>query len=87
VLALLPVRFPMPLAEPAVRLSPQRALHGSCRQAVCRIQGLGIVLPRWRYRVTGIAEMRRSSISPAVIGRHRPVRSVTTSQASLPRLV
>lgn len=26
---LLPVRFPRPLAEPAVRLSPQRALHGS----------------------------------------------------------
>jgi hypothetical protein len=31
VLALLPVGFPMPLAEPAVRLSPQRALHGRCR--------------------------------------------------------
>jgi hypothetical protein len=31
VLALLLVGFPMPLAEPAVRLSPQRALHGRCR--------------------------------------------------------
>ena len=26
-----PVRFPRPLAEPAVRISPQRALHGFCR--------------------------------------------------------
>jgi hypothetical protein len=31
VLGLLPVRFPRPLAEPAVRISPQRALHGVCR--------------------------------------------------------
>ena len=30
---LLPVRFPRSLAEPAVRISPQRALHGFCRQA------------------------------------------------------
>ena len=29
---LLPVRFPRPLAEPAVRLSTQRALHGLCLQ-------------------------------------------------------
>jgi hypothetical protein len=28
---LLLVRFPRPLAEPAVRLSTQRALHGFCR--------------------------------------------------------
>jgi hypothetical protein len=28
---LLPVRFSRPLAEPAVRISPQRALHGLCR--------------------------------------------------------
>ena len=28
---LLPVRFPRSLAEPAVRFSPQRALHGLCR--------------------------------------------------------
>ena len=31
VLALLPVRFPGPLAEPGVRLSTHRALHGFCR--------------------------------------------------------
>jgi hypothetical protein len=31
--ALLPVRFPVPLAEPGVRLSTHRALHGLCRQA------------------------------------------------------
>lgn len=34
--ALLPVRFPVPLAEPAVRVSTQRALHGRCRQAWLR---------------------------------------------------
>jgi len=28
---LLPVRFPRPLAEPGVRVSPHRALHGGCR--------------------------------------------------------
>jgi hypothetical protein len=28
---LLPVRFPRPLAEPAVPISRQRALHGVCR--------------------------------------------------------
>jgi hypothetical protein len=28
---LLPVRFPRPLAEPAVLVSRQRALRGSCR--------------------------------------------------------
>ena len=40
-------RFSRPLAEPAVRLSTQRALHGSCRQACSgRGQGLGILLPR-----------------------------------------
>jgi hypothetical protein len=43
---LLPVRFPGPLAEPAVRLSTQRALHGACRQVDCVTQGLGILLPR-----------------------------------------
>jgi hypothetical protein len=44
---LLPVRFPRPLAEPAVRISPQRALHGVCRYAwLGRIQGVGIVFPR-----------------------------------------
>jgi hypothetical protein len=43
---LLLARFPRPLAEPAVRLSAQRALHGFCRQAWLRTQGLGIVLPR-----------------------------------------
>ena len=44
---LLPVRFPGPLAEPAVRLSTQRALHGVDRQGwPGKVQGLGIVLPR-----------------------------------------
>jgi hypothetical protein len=46
--ALLLVRFPRPLAEPAVRLSPQRALRGFCRGLVqaAWAQGLGILLPR-----------------------------------------
>ena len=40
---LLPIRFPRPLAEPAVRVSTQRALHGDCRQTGCgRAQGVGI---------------------------------------------
>lgn len=44
---LLPVRFPRPLAEPAVPVSRQRALHGICRQAwLTGAQGLGILLPR-----------------------------------------
>jgi hypothetical protein len=41
-----PVRFSVPLAEPGVRLSPHRALHGLCLQAWLRLQGVGIVLPR-----------------------------------------
>jgi Transposase, Mutator family len=41
--ALLPVRFPVPLAEPGVRLATHRALHGSCRQAwFAFAQGAGI---------------------------------------------
>ena len=46
--ALLLVRFPRPLAEPGVRLSPHRALHGFCRGLVqaAGTQGLGIWLPR-----------------------------------------
>ena len=46
--ALLLVRFPRPLAEPAVRVSTQRALHGFCRGLVqaAWTQGLGIWFPR-----------------------------------------
>ena len=45
--ALPSVRFPRPLAEPGVRVSAHRALHGHCRQAVVALaQGLGIVVPR-----------------------------------------
>ncbi|MGR8008942.1 group II intron maturase-specific domain-containing protein [Streptomyces hypolithicus] len=53
VLVFTPVRFPRPLSEPAVRFSPQRALHksrlwasGFHHQAVS--QGLGIAVPRYR---------------------------------------
>ena len=40
---LLLARFPGPFAEPAVRLSAQRALHGSFGQAGPAAQGLGIL--------------------------------------------
>jgi hypothetical protein len=44
---LLLARFPRPLSEPAVRLSPQRALRGRCRQAWWGwVQGRGIDCPR-----------------------------------------
>ncbi|MBP2707461.1 hypothetical protein JOL79_27125 [Microbispora sp. RL4-1S] len=44
---LLSIRFPGPLAEPAVPISRQRALHGLCRQAgFAGGQGLGILVPR-----------------------------------------
>jgi hypothetical protein len=47
VAALLPLRFPGPLAEPGVRVSTHRALHGGRRQAgIRRRNGLGILLPR-----------------------------------------
>src|SRR5579859_1715991 len=39
---LLPARFPRPLAEPAVPVSRQRALHGFCRSGVVELDpGLG----------------------------------------------
>ncbi len=42
-----PVRFPRPLAEPAVPVSRQRALHGVCRQAwLVSGHGVGILFPR-----------------------------------------
>ena len=61
---LLPVRFPRPLAEPAVRLSPQRALHGCCRRAgyVAVAQGLGILFPASGTGVIGIVAGLNSSI-------------------------
>jgi len=49
VTALLPFRFLVPLAEPAVRLATQRALHGLCRQARFDVtHGLGMRVPRYR---------------------------------------
>jgi transposase len=36
------VRFPRPLAEPAVRLSAQRALHGTCRYMGGSAHGVGM---------------------------------------------
>jgi hypothetical protein len=41
-----PIRFPRPLAEPGVRVSTHRALHGR-RQAGCSVRhGDGIAAPR-----------------------------------------
>jgi hypothetical protein len=34
--------FPRPLAEPAVRLSTQRALHGTCRYVGGSAHGVGM---------------------------------------------
>lgn len=66
----LPVRFPGPPAEPAVRIFAQRALHGICHQAWPGIQGLGMRLPRHRYRVTGTPAMLNGSIPFTAIDRH-----------------
>jgi hypothetical protein len=48
VAGLLPFRFPRPLTEPGVRLSPHRALHGDCRCAGAKVQGDGMWLLRHR---------------------------------------
>jgi hypothetical protein len=53
---LLPVRFPRPLAEPAVPVSRQRALHGVCPSGVVELDpGVGdldasVSVSRDRYR-------------------------------------
>ena len=49
------VRFPKPLAEPAVRVSTQRALHGSCR---------GLVHAR-RWSLACISDTHRRGPTPA----------------------
>src|SRR5450759_4815000 len=47
-----------------------------------RVQGLGIVFPRQRYRVTGTASRLNNSIPSAVIGRHRPSGVVNRRRTS-----
>ncbi|MGF6889211.1 hypothetical protein ABIA39_008674 [Nocardia sp. GAS34] len=60
------VRFCGPLAEPSVHVSLRRALYGVCCQAWLAVaEGVGIVLPRSRYRVTGTAARLNSSIPSA----------------------
>jgi hypothetical protein len=69
--ALLLVRFPRPLAEPAVRLSPQRALHGFCRglvQAAWTQVGEQVVEP-----ATGIG--RRPTVKLGLHLRYPPPRT------------
>jgi hypothetical protein len=48
VLGLLLIRFPRPLAEPGVRVSTHRALHGYCRYAGVSTHGDGMLLARHR---------------------------------------
>lgn len=68
----------------AVRVSMQRALRDSCRQALVAVgQGLGIWLPRHWYRVMEIAAMGGSSISPALGCRHRPVAVTSVRRTSV----
>ena len=67
--------FPRPLAEAALRVSTQRALHCDCLQAeLARVQGLGIWAPRYQYRVIGTLA-RLNSSTPSAEGRtQRPLQ-------------
>lgn len=68
------VRFSGPLAEPVVRVSAQRAFRGCCRQALSVAgQGLGMVVPRQRWWVTGVAAIGWCSVPSAVTGNQVPV--------------
>ncbi len=63
-----PARFCEPLAEPGVRVSTHRALHGLCQQAwLATAQGFGILLPRYRYRAVG-TRPRLNSSTPSADG-------------------
>jgi hypothetical protein len=46
------VRFPRPLAEPAVPVSRQRALHGACRRLLRQPTGAGLSPPLKQQRLT-----------------------------------
>ena len=66
---LLPARFPRPLAEPDVRVPAHPALHVSMSAGQAADgQGAGM-LPRYRYRVTGIVIGSNIFTSPSV-GHH-----------------
>src|SRR5680860_1157511 len=82
--ALLLVRFPRPLAEPAVRVSTQRALHGLCR---------GLVQAAWARGWEQVVEPatmigRRPSVKlglhlrypPSRLGRHHSVARLSALQ-------
>ena len=60
---LLPVGFPGPPAEPAVRLAPQRALHVSCR-----------LVSRWR-RLPGRGPRGRDAAAAVAVAGHRDAGS------------
>ena len=74
----LPVRFPRPLAEPAVPVSRQRALHGSCHQAwLDSVQGLGSCCPD-----SGTGEQSRVLGTRSLQAIHSILRrSITLAQA------
>ncbi len=81
---LLLVRFPRPLAEPAVPVSRQRLSTVSAVQAwLSRVQALGILTPRYRYRVTRTEAMLNSSTPSAVGLLHRPPRPRSRRRTSL----
>jgi hypothetical protein len=51
---------------------------------VARIQGFGILLPRYQYRVMGTVAILKNSIPSAAAGlRHRPVWSIRRRRTSL----
>jgi hypothetical protein len=77
--AFLLARFPDPLPEPDVRLPPHPALHevlpvGQPMSVVacCGDHGVGMAVPRQRYRVTGTVRVSNSTV-PSSWG-HQPPR-------------
>jgi hypothetical protein len=51
---------------------------------VAKIQGFGILLPRYQYRVMGTVAILKNSIPSAAAGlRHRPVWSIRRRRTSL----
>ena len=78
------VCFCGPLAEPGVRVSTHRALHGLCRQAwLAMVQVFGILLPRCRYRcVSTRPRLNSRAYDPCAGGWVRASNSAETPLAS-----
>jgi hypothetical protein len=74
--ALLLVRFPRPLAEPGVRLSPHRALHGVCRGGRSHHGEAWPASP-----IPAAADPpKRARMGPRRSGRHHSVARLSASQ-------